>query len=246
MSERQRDASHEDVGRLARGVAHDVNNLVGVIATYTHFVSEAVAAAAAGDVRQPWDAVGTDVEEIARAAERVSRLTGRLVALDWRTDVRPEAIDLHEVALGLLVHLRGPVGERIEIVVAGASGVVAMERAGLEHALVEVVTNAREATPAGGRVTIEIATVGGQVELHVSDTGTGVAPEVLDRAFEPFATTKSGGDGAGLGLTGVRAVVARSGGTVELTSTAGQGTRFTARFPECRDAASPVKEDDAR
>ncbi|SDY90110.1 PAS domain S-box-containing protein [Micromonospora pattaloongensis] len=230
----------ESLGQLAGGVAHDFNNLLAVILSCTELLADELDAASAA---------GRDVQAIQRAAERGARLTRQLLIFGRKDTTRPELLDLNAVVADLQELLARSIGQHVELVVRGASELPAVraDRGQLEQVLVNLAVNARDAMPDGGRLTIETASVdvdevyaqlhpqltpGRYVQLLVSDTGTGMAPEVVARAFEPFFTTKPKGTGTGLGLATVYGIVAEAGGTVTIYSEPGLGTTFRVYLPE--------------
>ena len=188
-----------------------------------------------------------DIEGIRRAAERAASLTRQLLVFSRREVVAPEAVDLNGVVSETEKLLARTLGAQVELVVDRAPGLPAIkaDRGQLEQVLVNLAVNARDAMPGGGRLTIrtrtvsqvhgasEEATAGGgrYILLTVSDTGTGMSPEVRERAFEPFFTTKDSNHGTGLGLATVSGIVEQSGGTVRLESEVGAGTAVTVCLP---------------
>ena len=233
MEERlQQSRRLEAVGRLAAGVAHDFNNLLTVMfAEATRLRrGDARTAAAAGN--------------IATAAQRAAALTRQLLTFGRRQVRAPEVLDLNEV-VGQLEKLLGSfLGEdiRLEVVLAPESVAVRADRTEIEQILLNLVTNARDAMPEGGVVTIRTARADdGRVLLEVVDTGAGIDPADQAHLFEPFFTTKEVGRGTGLGLATVHDIVTRADGEIRVVSVVGTGTRFTVALPEAREpAAAPV------
>ena len=238
----------DSLGQLAGGVAHDFNNLLAVILNYASFVSQrlALAAESAGD--QSWDAARSDVEQIQRATERGASLTRQLLAFASRDVIRPLVLDLNDVVADVEELLRRAIGEHIELVTSLADGLwpILADAGKLEQVLVNLAVNARDAMPAGGMLTIatENITVGAEsatrrrhtqpgrhVRLQVSDTGVGMAPDVVERAFEPFFTTKSDSGGTGLGLATVYGILAHAEADIQISSRPGAGTTFTVVLP---------------
>ncbi len=227
----------EAVGRLAGGIAHDFNNLLTVILGYAELLLEQSPA-------------GTEPHapllEIRRAAERASELTRQLLALSRRQPAAPVALDLNGLLQDLEEALRRLAGEGVRLVLRPGPALrrIKADPAQMEEVLVQLVTNARDATPAGGEVTVltENATVppgsppggpppGEYVRLTVRDTGVGMDEATLGHVFEPFFTTKEVGGGSGLGLATVYGVVRQCGGHVAVASEPGRGTTFTLHFP---------------
>ena len=233
----------EAVGRLAGGIAHDFNNILTVITGYGEMVAERTA----GD-----PVMNEEIQEILRAAEHASALTGQLLVFSRRHVMRQESIDLNMVVAKIERMLRRIIGEDIELAAAPGPELarVRADSAQIEQVIMNLVVNARDAMPNGGRLTIETANVeldaayarshagvkeGAYVMLAVSDTGKGIAPEVRTRLFEPFFTTKERGKGTGLGLSTVYGIVKQSGGEIWVYSEPGKGTSFKIYLPRVGD-----------
>src|SRR5450755_2760364 len=226
----------ESIGRLAGGVAHDLNNKLAVILGFTDIVSRALGAG---------NPLARDLGEVRAAAEYSAALTRDLLAFGRRQTLRPEPVVAAEIAAGLQRILRPTIGETVTLVVQDASeaAVVMADRAQLEQALVSLALNAHEAMPDGGRLTIRTArvpaeepgghgaSVAGAVTISVSDTGVGMPEEIRERVFEPFFTTKRFGGGTGLALAAVSGFVEQIGGTITVRSRPGQGTTFRIELP---------------
>ncbi|HEX3607058.1 MAG TPA: ATP-binding protein [Candidatus Dormibacteraeota bacterium] len=237
----------ESLGQLAGGVAHDFNNILAVILIYTAMVAEEVTRATALPGGERWEPVRADIAQIHQAAERATALTHQLLAFGRREVVRPRVMSLNEVVAGVEEMLRRTIGEHVELEVALAPDLarILADPGQIEQVLVNVALNARDAMAGGGRLTIDTANVsvragdhmaplqepGDFARLRVSDTGAGMTAEVLERAFEPFYTTKPKGEGSGLGLATVYGIVTQAEGTVRIYSEPGIGTTFTAMFP---------------
>jgi PAS domain S-box-containing protein len=240
-------------GRLAGGVAHEVNNMMTAIIGFAEFVSSALG---------PGHPQAADMREILRAADRAAGVSRQLLAFTQQQVLNPTALDLNGVIEGTVPLLERVLGadRLLERRLTAVPEVVA-DRGQLEQVLVNLVLNARDATATGGRVTIstEAATLGedaamlhNEVEvrpgryalLAVSDTGCGMAPETRARAFEPFFTTKPVGQGTGLGLSTVYGIVKQSGGYVWIYSEPGLGTTVKVYLPAAGPpggrAAEPV------
>jgi PAS domain S-box-containing protein len=234
----------ESVGQLAGGIAHDFNNILGVIMNYAEFVA---------DELEPGSKAQEDVEEIRRAAERAAALTRQLLIFSRREVVKPEVLDLALVIGELENLLRRALGERVEMTIAFAEDLAAIEvdPSQIEQVLVNLSVNARDAMPEGGRLLIEAENVelddeytymhpetepGRYIRLKVSDTGVGMDRETLDRVFEPFFTTKS--DGTGLGLATVYGIVTGAGGRIDIYSEPGFGTTIKIHLPATAAASA--------
>jgi PAS domain S-box-containing protein len=235
----------ESLGQLAGGVAHDFNNLLGAITNYAAFVAEEVATEA-GQPR--WKSVLGDVEQIQLAAQRATELTRQLLAFARREVVQLQVVSLNEVITGVQQLLVRTLGEHIELstVLADDLHPVLADPGQIEQVLVNLAVNARDAMPAGGKLTIETANTlvdeayaegradlspGWYARMRISDTGTGMPQEIIDRAFEPFFTTKPNGQGTGLGLATAYGIITQAGGTLRIYSEPGLGTTLNALLP---------------
>jgi PAS domain S-box-containing protein len=262
---RQHSQRLESLGHLAGGVAHDFNNLLAVIGNYADFVAATAATASTGaftaEDRARWHDVAGDVAQIQRASERATRLTRQLLTFGRGDVIRPEVLNLNEVVSDVEQLLRRTIGERIELVTTKAVTLspVYADPGQVEQILVNLAVNARDAMPDGGVLSIETADVavdesytathpglapGDYVRLGISDTGTGMTKEVMQRAFEPFFTSKPKGSGTGLGLATVYGIVTHAGGQVQLYSEPGLGTTVSVLLPATdRVATAPIAED---
>ena len=229
----------ESIGRLAGGVAHDFNNLLSIIMANADILLS-------GQARETSETLLGDIVD---AAKRGSDLTKSLLSFARRSDLRPVAIDANETINGMHNLFRRALPKRISINSTLMAGLwqVKVDRSGLESALLNLVLNARDAMPEGGTLTIETANVrivedyidargedippGRYVMIAVSDTGTGILPEILERVFEPFVTTKGPDQGSGLGLAMVQGFAKQSGGTVRIYSEPGHGTAVKIYLP---------------
>jgi CheY-like chemotaxis protein/two-component sensor histidine kinase len=233
----------EAVGRLAGGIAHDFNNILTVIAGYGQMVADR-----AHDDPQ----LASEIDEILKAADHATSLTGQLLVFSRRHVARHELIDLNLVVSKIQKMLRRIIGEDIELVTVAHPelGLVRADAAQIEQVIVNLAVNARDAMPDGGRLIIEAANVeldepyvrrhlsmhqGRYVMLAVSDTGKGMTAEVRARLFEHFFTTKDRGKGTGLGLSTVYGIVKQSGGEIWVYSEPGKGTSFKTYFPRVED-----------
>jgi two-component system cell cycle sensor histidine kinase/response regulator CckA len=232
------------VGRLAGGVAHDFNNVLTAIKGLTQLVLLDVPAG---------DPMADELREIDRATDRAAALTRQLLSFTRREARRPRQVDLNAVVAGMAGMLRRLIRENVELVLAPAAAPLAVwaDPGELEQVLLNLVVNARDAMPAGGRLLVETAHLpgpdGGRALLRVRDSGVGIPPEVRARIWEPFFTTKEAGKGTGLGLATVAGIVRRSGGTIEVESEPGSGTSFGILLPclEPAAASEPASEEAA-
>ncbi len=240
----------EAVGRLAGGIAHDFNNLLTAIIGYTEIVLTSL---------DPKDDLRADAEEIGRAAMRAADLTRQMLAFSRRQVLQPKLIDLNTALSKVEPMLRRVIGEDIVMTVTGkaTSAFVRVDPGQVEQVVMNLVVNARDAMPQGGRLTVETsdavldesaladspdARPGAYVMVSVSDTGTGMPPEVRARIFEPFFTTKDVGKGTGLGLSTVYGIVRQSEGHIAVSSQLGLGTTFRVYLPRA-EAPEPTAAD---
>jgi PAS domain S-box-containing protein len=229
----------EAVGRLAGGVAHDFNNILGAISAYTEFAIEAVHEA---------DPIHADLVEIRAAGRRAEALTRQLLAFSRKQVLQPVALDLNALVGNIERMLARMIGEDVELVfVPGKDvGAIRADPGQIEQVLMNLAVNARDAMPDGGTLTLRTeevvlddehcahhldATPGRYVAVSVSDTGVGMDAATMARIFEPFFTTKAAGEGTGLGLPMVYGIVAQSGGSMTVETTIGQGTTFRIFLP---------------
>jgi two-component system cell cycle sensor histidine kinase/response regulator CckA len=233
----------EAIGRLAGGVAHDFNNLLMVISGETESLLD----------RLPHESpLRTSVHEIARAADRAASLTQQLLAFGRRQVLIARPVDLNQVVLDLPA-LLGAQGAGISTHLTPDLPPVRVDRTRLEQALINLVSNARDAMGARGSLTIATDLVevdvpmregrpwlsgGTWVRLQVSDTGPGIAPDVLPHVFEPFFSTKGAGPATGLGLSTVYGIVKQSEGFVWIDSDPGAGARVTILLPPVQQPAA--------
>ena len=214
----------ESLGHLAGGVAHDFNNLLAVILGYCDIVAESL---------PPDDPGLADVEGIRKAAERGAALTRQLLIFSRLEPSRLETVNLNTVVSETHDLLKRTLGEDISVVTRLADDLhpVRADRSKMEQVLLNLVVNARAAMPDGGVLRIETANADGAVELSVADDGHGMPPEVVQRAFEPFFTTRPKGQGTGLGLATAYGAVTDAGGSIDIESALGAGTTVRIRLP---------------
>ncbi|MEZ4320882.1 MAG: ATP-binding protein [Myxococcota bacterium] len=221
----------EAIGRLAGGIAHDFNNLLTVILGCAEQLESAL----------PEGVDRRNAEAIVGAAERAGGLTRQLLALSRKQVLDLRVVDLAQVVSNLRPLLDSLVSSHVRLVVGElVAAPVEVEPSALEQVLVNLVVNAVEAMPDGGTLSVAVQSSGGTVRLRVQDTGVGMAPEVRARMFEPFFTTKAGN--SGLGLATARGIVGQFGGTLEVASEAGRGTRVEVRLPVASGAAPATPE----
>jgi K+-sensing histidine kinase KdpD len=238
----------EAIGQLAGGVAHDFNNLLTAILGYCELL---LSEFDAEDHRR------ADVAEIQKAGTRGAALTRQLLAFSRKQIIEPTLLDLNVVVNDMRSMLSRLIGEDMRIVLRSGPelALVNADRGQVEQVVMNLAVNARDAMPTGGTLMIETANVeldehypkthlaakpGSYVVLTVTDTGTGMTPQVQARLFEPFFTTKGVGKGTGLGLATVHGIVLRNGGTVNVYSELGKGTSFKVYFPKAECAESVV------
>jgi len=225
-------AAHQDrltlLGQLAGGVAHDFNNLLVVILNNASFLESEPLHATARE----------DVQQIIHAANRAAELTQRLLTFSRRDPARPQVVEVAQLLRGLERMLGRTLGASIRLVLRMADELpsVRIDPGQLEQVVMNLLINARDAMPDGGVVwlTVSLGTGGNDarhIVIEVADGGTGIAPEVLPRVFEPYFTTKPLGRGTGLGLAMVHGIVQEAGGDITVESTPGRGAVFRVSLP---------------
>ena len=242
----------ESVGRLAGGVAHDLNNFLTTIVGYSELGMMKL------ETTQP---LYKDLEEILRASDRAAKLTRQLLAFSRRQITEPEVINFNDVLGEMGKMLRHLVGEDIELVTSKAEDLrsIKVDPGQIEQVIANLAINAKDAMPQGGKLTLETANVrldgefvsenvvvapGDYVKLAVTDTGVGIAREDKEHIFEPFYTTKKEGKGTGLGLATCYGIVKQNGGYIWADSKINKGTTFSIYFP-CAEEISkaPTKQE---
>jgi two-component system, cell cycle sensor histidine kinase and response regulator CckA len=238
----------EAIGRLAGGVAHDFNNLLMAIHGYAEMLIQNLA---------PGDERRADAEEIVKAADRAAGLTRQLLAFSSRQVITQQAVALDQLVQNMQNMLQRVIGSEIQMsteVWPDLTPVLA-DTTQVEQILVNLVINARDAMPGGGKIAIELRNVeldkigvaahpglqpGDYVEMSIADTGSGMDSETLSRIFEPFFTTKESGKGTGLGLATVYGIVQQNNGAIEVHSRVGHGTTFYIYLPRATDLGKPA------
>jgi CheY-like chemotaxis protein len=237
----------ESVGRLAGGVAHDFNNMLGVILGHAELALEQADAAMAP--------ISANLREIKKAGERSAALTQQLLALARKQTVAPRVLDLNETIDGTLSMLRRLIGENIDLAWLPGHGLgrVKMDSSQIDQILTNIALNARDAIQGNGKITIETAEAafsdsycaehpgfvpGRYVSLMVSDNGCGMNQETLSHIFEPFFSTKGIGEGTGLGLATVYGIVKQNNGFINVYSEVDHGTTLKVYFPSLKEDIS--------
>ncbi|WP_437786529.1 ATP-binding protein [Sorangium sp. So ce1097] len=264
--ERSRESQKmEALGRLAGGIAHDFNNMLMVMLGYGELLLRRLG---------PESALRRDALQITKAGERAAALTRQLLAMSRRKALQREVLDINAVVLDMQAMLQRLIGENIDLQtsVGRDLGSIKVDKSQLEQVLLNLVVNARDAMPRGGRLVVEtslgepgasptarsfapaerdedVALAAGlppYVVLSVTDSGHGMDQDTLSHLFEPFFTTKARGKGTGLGLATVYGIVSQSGGLIEVESEVGRGATFRVYFPRVEDRSSEAAPPRAR
>jgi PAS domain S-box-containing protein len=238
----------EAIGRLAGGIAHDFNNLLTIIKGYTELARERT---------EGQTALRNDIERIDDATERAAALVRQLLAFSRKQVLQPKNLDLNAIVGGLEQLLRRLMGEdiRMHVKMSAELGTIKADPSQIEQVLMNLVVNARDAMPHGGKLIVETCNTeldhayasdhvsvkpGRYVMLAVSDSGTGMSPETVAHIFEPFFTTKGGTRGTGLGLSTSYGIVKQSGGYIWVYSEPEHGTTFKVYLPRVDESAEPA------
>jgi len=229
----------EAMGRLAGGVAHDFNNLLMVISGHSQMLLDSML---------PGDPARDDLDQVVRAADRATDLTRQLLAFSRRHTVKPALVNLNQLVQQMERMLGRVLGEHIHLLtdLASDGSFVHADPGQLEQVLLNLALNARDAMPTGGVLTLKTSNSSGPdspispaVVLSVSDTGTGIASDVLPHVFEPFFTTKE--HGTGLGLATSYGIIKQAGGEIEVKSRPGAGTTFRIFLPAAAKTEATVQ-----
>ena len=229
----------EMVGQLAGGIAHDFNNVLSAIMMANDFLLNA---------HKPTDPSFQDIMQIKQNATRAATLVRQLLAFSRKQTLRPQVLDLGDALSDLTMLLRRLIGEKVKFDPVHGRDLwpVKADVSQFEQVIVNLAVNARDAMPDGGKLTIKTANVSTQeaekltykgmppadyVRIDVSDTGTGIPADIVDKIFEPFFSTKEVGKGTGLGLSTVYGIVKQTGGFVYVDSEPGKGTTFHIFLP---------------
>ncbi len=214
----------EAVGQLTGGIAHDFNNLLTIVVANL----ERAERLAADDPR-----IGKALDSAMKGASRAARLTHQLLAFSRQQSLQAEPSEINEIVSGMSEMITRTLGPEVhlQLDLDPAAGKVLVDVGQTENAILNLALNARDAMPGGGHLTIATRAAEGRTCLLVSDTGTGMAPDVINHVFEPFFTTKGVGKGSGLGLSQVYGFTKQSGGEIDIESTVGEGTTLIISLP---------------
>jgi two-component system, cell cycle sensor histidine kinase and response regulator CckA len=230
------------VGQLAGGIAHDFNNVLSAIMMATDFLLNA---------HKPTDPSFQDIMQIKQNANRAAALVRHLLAFSRKQTLRPQVLDLGESLSDIENLLKRLIGEKVKLEVVHGRDLwpIKVDLSQFEQVIVNLAVNARDAMPDGGKLTVRTANVtaeeAGQlaykgmppaeyVRIDITDTGTGIPADIVDKIFEPFFSTKEVGKGTGLGLSTVYGIVKQTGGFIYVDSEADKGTSFHIFLPRHR------------
>ncbi len=234
----------EAIGQLTGGVAHDFNNLLAAILSAISLIER--------NLGNP-SRVGNLLATMRQAVDRGQKLTQQLLTFARRQPLQPEVVDARERLTDTLNLIDRLIGSNIRVVTEFPSDVwpIRVDPSQFELAIINVCLNARDAMPSGGTLTVSTRNepmsehptlgTGEYVAISISDTGTGIKPEIRNKIFEPFFTTKDVGKGSGLGLSQAYGFARQSGGDIAVDTEVGKGTTVTFRFPAARDSAALAK-----
>jgi two-component system cell cycle sensor histidine kinase/response regulator CckA len=239
----------DQVGQLAGGMAHDFNNILSAIMMATDFLLSA---------HKPTDRSFQDIMQIKQNANRAAALVRQLLAFSRRQTLRPQVLDLGDVLEDLTMLLRRLIGEKVKLEVVHGRDLwpIKVDMSQFEQVIVNLAVNARDAMPEGGKLVVRTANVpaaeagrlghagmpaADYVQIEVTDTGTGMPPDVMAKIFEPFFSTKEVGKGTGLGLSTVYGIVKQTGGFVYVDSEIGKGTTFRIFLPRHTGVEEPAE-----
>lgn len=227
------------VGQLAGGIAHDFNNVLSAIMMANDFLLNA---------HKPTDPSFQDIMQIKQNANRAAALVRHLLAFSRKQTLRPQVLDLGEALSDIQNLLKRLIGEKVKLEVVHGRDLwpIKADLSQFEQVIVNLAVNARDAMPDGGKLTVQTGNVTAEesarlsykgmpaadyVRIDISDTGSGIAPEIVDKIFEPFFSTKEVGKGTGLGLSTVYGIVKQTGGFVYVDTEADRGTSFHIFLP---------------
>lgn len=227
------------VGQLAGGIAHDFNNLLTAMIGFCDLMLLR---------HTPGDQSFTDVMQIKQNANRAANLVRQLLAFSRQQTLQPKVLDITECLAELSALLRRLMGSNIELKIKHARdlGLVLVDQGQFEQVIINMVVNARDAMEGGGVISLstqncelkkakryghDVIPAGSYVLVQITDTGTGIKPEIIDRIFDPFFSTKEVGSGTGLGLSTVYGIVKQTGGFIHVDSKVGEGTTFSIYLP---------------
>jgi two-component system, cell cycle sensor histidine kinase and response regulator CckA len=242
----------EMVGKLAGGIAHDFNNVLSAIMMATDFLLNA---------HKPTDPSFQDIMQIKQNANRAASLVRQLLAFSRRQTLRPQVLSLGEALSDLTMLLRRLIGEKVQLEVVHGRDLwpVKVDISQFEQVIVNLAVNARDAMLEGGKLVVRTANVSAEesknfpskgmppsdyVLVEVSDNGVGIAPEIIEKIFEPFFSTKEVGKGTGLGLSTVYGIVKQTGGFIYVDSDVGRGTTFRIFLPRHIPGQEEVEQPD--
>ncbi len=243
----------EMVGKLAGGIAHDFNNVLSAIMMATDFLLNA---------HKPTDPSFQDIMQIKQNANRAASLVRQLLAFSRRQTLRPQVLSLGEALSDLTMLLRRLIGEKVQLEVVHGRDLwpVKVDISQFEQVIVNLAVNARDAMPEGGKLVVRTSNLAADesrtyetkgmpsadyVLVEVSDSGTGISPEIIEKIFEPFFSTKDVGKGTGLGLSTVYGIVKQTGGFVYVDSEIGRGTTFRIFLPRHIPGAEELEQAEA-